>query len=120
MRELRHILFNSRLEPHTLRELSDYFDQQAREVRLMADQAQRSLQRAAELSSRLAAWRAEQKPARRERDLRIMRLARRGLSDDEIGGQVGCSGRTVRRVVARELGRDKNNRHARGDLERGP
>jgi hypothetical protein len=106
MRELRHIL-SGVLDSSRLTELADYFDGQAREVRMMADGARASLERSAELAQRLAAWRASQQPARSARDIEIMRLARRGLSDDEIGKSVSprCSGRTVRRVIKAELRR---------------
>ena len=42
-------------------------------------------------------------PTRRARDLRVMRLARRGLSDREIATEVNISERQVSRIVARLL-----------------
>ncbi len=77
MRELRHILYGLN-DPRRMIELAEYFDSQAAEARMMASAAQRSIERAAELAQRLAAYRASRAPSRLARDIKIMQLARRG------------------------------------------
>jgi DNA-binding NarL/FixJ family response regulator len=100
-RELRHILH--RLDTSAVEEFERWWREQLVAIETAKAAVQAEAARKAELSARLAAWRTSLAPLRAARDLQIVRLARKGLSDDEIGRRVGVSGRTVRRVIAREI-----------------
>jgi hypothetical protein len=104
MDHLRHILHGLHDAPR-LSDLADWFERQATIARQLARDAESSLARSAELTAQLEKFRASKRPSRVARDKRVMTLARRGLSDTTIGAAVQLSGRQVRRIIARELGR---------------
>lgn len=106
MPELRHIL-NGLADSSTLKELQRFFEDQAVTVRLAVEAVEAAKARSAELSARLAAWRAAQAPTRLARNREVMRLYRLGHGDEFIGANVSpkISGRQVRRIVRAELQR---------------
>lgn len=90
-----------------LERLEAWFLGQARTIRGALDIVEAAQRDAAERTARLEAWRRSLGPTLDERNREIMRLARLGHGDDEIGraAKVNLSGRQVRRIIRAELKR---------------
>jgi len=93
------------LTAQQLRLLREHLSGQLSEVMTYLSFAEDEERARAERRARIDAMIAARRPAKTERDIEIMRLARRGWSNTEIAARLELHPNTVSRVIRRELRR---------------